>query len=344
MNVDGVDLDKLAHWMDSQGLGAGEITNARLLTGGTQNILIRFERSGTPYVFRRPPIHLRNDSNDAMMREARVLAALKGQDVPHPEFIAACADDAVIGATFYLMEPIDGFNAPGCLPEPHASHSEWRWEMGMQMVEAAARLGNLDYKSLGLEGFGRPDGFLDRQVGRWKAQLESYAELQGWPGSGGIPGVDAVSEWLADNKPASFVPGIMHGDYHFNNLMFRRDSPKLAAIVDWELATIGDPLMDLGWIMATWPINGDADTAMFISTPWEGFPEIADLVARYDEVSDKDLTNAKWYGVLGCYKLGILLEGTHARACAGKADKKLGEDFHRRTNVLFSRALNWINE
>ena len=166
MNVDGVDLDKLAHWMDSQGLGAGEITNARLLTGGTQNILIRFERSGTPYVFRRPPIHLRNNSNDAMMREARVLAALKGQDVPHPEFIAACADDAVIGATFYLMEPIDGFNAPG--PPAGASRKPFRMALGNGYADGRSRgeTGEsrlqepLGWKDLG----GQMDSWTDRLV------------------------------------------------------------------------------------------------------------------------------------------------------------------------------------
>lgn len=345
MHVEGVDLERLTAWMDAQALGEGPLSDLKLLSGGTQNILLRFERSGRPYVLRRPPLHLRKNSNETMRREARVLSALRGRDVPHPELIAACPDEPVLGAAFYLMEPVEGFNpGAGPLPEPYASKPEWRWEIGMQMVGAIARLGALDYRAIGLEGLGKADGYLERQVGRWAAQLKSYEDMAGWPGPGEIPGVDKVGAWLSANTPKTFEPGVIHGDFHIANVMFRHDRPELAALVDWELTTIGDPLIDLGWLMATWPIKGVKTPATVATTPWDGFAEIDDLIWRYGELSSRDLADIKWYGVLGCYKLGIILEGTHARACAGKAPKETGDLLHATTVGLFSRAFNWIEK
>ena len=124
---------------------------------------------------------------------------------------------------------------------------------------------------MGLADFGKPANYLERQVARWKAQLDSYAEFAEWPGPSGIPGVDIVSKWLEEHRPPSFQPGILHGDYHLSNVLFRYDSAELAAIVDWELTTIGDPLLDLGWLMATWPDEGPAAGAVGV-TPWDGFP------------------------------------------------------------------------
>ena len=128
----------------------------------------------------------------------------------------------------------------------------------------------------------------------------------------------------------------MHGDYHLANVMYRPDSGDLAAIIDWELATIGDPLLDLGWMLATWPDGSGASTVSV--TPWEGFPTPAELVARYGAGSARDLSAVDWYHVLACYKLGILLEGTHARACAGKAPRDTGDRLHSRAIHLFDRA------
>ena len=151
-----VDLARLADWMDGEGLGSGAVEDAQQLSGGTQNILLHFHRSGRPYVLRRPPPVLRANSNETMRREARVLAALKGSGVPHPGLIAACADEGVLGAAFYLMEPVNGFNAATGLEALHAADAAVRHRMGLSMVEAIARLGALDYRAVGLEGFGRP--------------------------------------------------------------------------------------------------------------------------------------------------------------------------------------------
>ena len=256
-----------------------------------------------------------------------------------PELIAACPDETVLGAAFYLMQPIDGYNPSTGLPEPFASSPELRHQMGLSLVDGIAALGALDYVALGLTGLGKPDNYLERQVGRWKAQLESYAEFPEWDGLKDLPDIDGVSHWLEEHRPRTFDPGIIHGDYHLANVMYRFDAPRLAAIVDWELTTIGDPLLDLGWLLATWP-EGEASAVSV--TPWEGFPSADELVAHYATQTTRDLSQIHWYGVLACYKLGIILEGTYARACAGKAPKATGDQLHASTIDLLERALRWI--
>jgi aminoglycoside phosphotransferase (APT) family kinase protein len=178
---------------------------------------------------------------------------------------------------------------------------------------------------------------LERQVARWNAQLAGYRDCTGWPGAIAIPGVEQVGSWLQEHRPSQFTPGIMHGDYHLANVMFRNDGPELAAIVDWELATIGDPLLDFGLVLTTWP-RPDDPTSMKIE-PWSGFPDTRELIAHYAAHSDRDLSALAWYEVLACFKLGILLEGTYARACAGHADPQVGRRFHARTCALFERAV-----
>ncbi|MBR0684342.1 phosphotransferase family protein [Bradyrhizobium manausense] len=337
-----VDLNKVCAWMDRVGLGSGAIEDPTPLAGGTQNVLLLFYRDGRPFVLRRSPRHPRGDGNATNRREARVLGALASTDVPHPRLIAACSSEEVIGAAFYLMEPIDGFNATVMLPPLHASDRSVRREMGFALVDGALALGRVDHMAVGLGDFGKSDGFLERQVPRWRALLDSYRDYEGWPGAGSIPGLDQVAKWLADHVPPSFTPGLMHGDYHLANVMFRKNGPELAAIVDWELATIGDPLLDMGWIIATWPGVDGHTIAEFGIKPWGGFPSIGDLVDRYREGSQRDTTHIRWYGVLACYKLGVILEGTYARACAGAASKITGQRLHQSCIKLFERAQSWL--
>jgi aminoglycoside phosphotransferase (APT) family kinase protein len=335
-----VDIESLAAWMTTQGLGEGPIGNVTRLTGGTQNILLRFTRDGRDYVLRRPPEHPRANSNETMRREARVLRALAGTNVPHAGLIADCDEEAVLGAAFYLMEPIDGFNPMGELPEPHASAAQMQHAMGLALVDGIAALGALDHEAVGLSDFGKPTGFLERQVDRWHSQLAGYADMPGWTGPDQLSSVAEVGAWLERHRPTSFRPGIMHGDYHLANVMYRHDSAELAAIIDWELATIGDPLLDLGWVLATWPEEGHEGTVPL--KPWIGFPTASELVERYAENSDRDLSALDWYLVLACYKLAILLEGTWARTCAGKAPQDVGERLHKRAIALFERAARLI--
>ena len=273
----------------------------------------------------------------------RVLAALADTDVPHPRLIAPCPDADVLGAAFYLMEPIDGFNASVGMPAPHAADPAMRHTMGIALIDGAVKLGRVDHVAAGLGDLGRTDGFLERQVARWQGQLDGYGEYAGWGGPQLLPDVDRVADWLDRHRPTHFMPGIMHGDYHLGNVMFRNDGPQLAAIVDWELVTIGDPLLDLGWILATWPEPGDEGTALPVH-PWDGFPTSAELIARYAQGSNRDLDALPWYRVLACYKLGILLEGSNARACAGKAPREIGDRLHASAVQLFNRAARLVDQ
>ncbi len=337
-----VDLDRLAAWMDEHGLEAGPIEAPERPPGGTQNLLLKFRRGERDFMLRRPPLHPRMDGSETMRREARVLAALADTDVPHPRLIAACPEEDVLGAAFYLMAPIEGFNPTVGLPSLHAGDPTVRHAMGLALVDGIAALGRVDHVAAGLSDLGRAEGFLERQVGRWKKQLASYADYEGWAGPGEIEGVDEVGAWLEAHRPASFKPGIIHGDYHLANVLYRYDSPALAAIVDWELTTIGDPLLDLGWLMATWPLPDAPAGERLTVTPWEGFPTAAELVERYAGRTERDMTHMDWYAVLACFKLGIILEGTNARAAAGKADRSTGDALHAQTLSLFRRALGWI--
>ena len=346
-----VDTGALARWMDTQGLPGGDVTDARALAGGTQNLLMRFRRGGRDYVLRRGPRHLRRASNEVMRREARVLQALAGSDVPHPAYVAGPGepDTGVAGdAVFYLMAPVEGFNPTVGLPDLHARDGGVRHRMGLEVADAVARLGRVDHEAAGLADFGKPEGFLERQVDRWMGELDGYGDLDGYPGPD-IPGLDEVAAWLDANRPASWQPGIMHGDYHLSNVMIAPDGPEVAAIVDWEMCTIGDPLLDLGWLLATWPIGpgdgaaGSHDDSMASVVTGAlgnvgGLPTPDELVAHYAERSTRDTAAIPWYTAMACFKLGIVLEGTHARACAGKAPKPTGDMLHAITLGLFARA------
>jgi aminoglycoside phosphotransferase (APT) family kinase protein len=328
----------IAEWMSGQGLGAGPLENVTEIGGGTQNILLRFERAGRTYVLRRGPRHLRPISNKVMLRETRVLAALAGSDVPHPHLIAVCADTAVLGdAVFYLMEPIDGFNAGSELLPLHAGDAAVRHRMGLSMAEALSRLGAVDHVAAGLSDFGKPEGFLERQVPRWLSDLESYQQFDNYPGPD-IPGVDAVAGWLDEHRPTDWTPGIMHGDYHVANVMFSRTGPEVVAIVDWEMCTIGDPLLDLGWMLATWRYPGQDGVLGSALMEADGVPTPDELVEQYARNTTRDLSQLNWYTVLACFKLGIILEGSLARACAGLAPKEIGDHLHNATLRLFERA------
>ncbi|RHW28975.1 phosphotransferase family protein [Nocardioides immobilis] len=324
--------------MDGRGLGSGPLTAVSPISGGTQNIMLRFERSGRTYVLRRGPEHLRPRSNDVIRRECRVLRSLGGTAVPHPALIAACDDESVLGdAVFYLMEPVDGFNASIALPALHEADAAIRHEMGLRLVDALATLAEVDHVAVGLGDFGKPEGFLERQVPRWLAELASYDAFPDYPGPD-IGPVDEVAAWLDAHRPTDWRPGILHGDYHAANVMFAPDGPDVVAVVDWEMCTIGDPLLDLGWLLATWDLPGAPEEFAGPLTRAEGLATRDELVQRYAERSTRDLSAIDWYVVLACFKLGIVLEGSHARALAGLAPQEIGDRLHLTTRRLLERA------
>lgn len=335
-----VDLDRVASWMEERGLGSGPITDVELIAGGTQNVLLRFNRGERQFVLRRPPPHKRANSDETMRREARVLGALAGTDVPHPGLIAAEPGLDVIGAAFYLMEPVAGFNATLGLPEPHASDVAMQREMGLSMADAIGALARVDLEAAGLSDLGKPDGWGERQVPRWRKQLDSYSELPGYPGPS-IPRLDDVAAWLDAHRPDDIQMGLIHGDFHFANVLIAPDEGRVAAIVDWELTTIGDPLLDLGHVLSSWPQPGREAITPVAQAP--GIPSVEDLIARYDAQVDRDLSNLTWYRVLACYRLGIILEGSHARAFSGLTPLEIGDRLHQHTLELFSQAAALID-
>lgn len=342
-NLVGLDLPAVERWMDSVGFGSGPVTNVRPVGGGTQNLMYRFERDGLGYVLRRGPRHPRPESNDALRREMTVLHALGETAVPHPRLLAGCETPDVLGdSVFFLMEPIDGINAMVDLSPTQQASAAIRHRMGLSVVDALLTLDALDPKQIGLGALGHPDGFLERQVRRWLGQLDSYRRM-GYSGTE-IPGVNTIADWLERHRPPAASPGLMHGDFHLGNLMFAPHSSEVVAIVDWEMCTVGDPLLDLGWLLAVWAEAGEKTDLMGsrlaeaggIATPDE-------LIAHYATSSTRSLEHLDWYRVLACFNFGIVLEGTYVRSLAGMAAPEMGEKMHLRTLQLFQRAHQFID-
>ena len=324
-----IQWDRLHEWLAGKDLpGKGPVTEVRKLTGGTQNNLFLVSREGGEFVLRRPPRHLRKHSNDTMLREARVLQALAGSDVPHPGYLAVCDDTNVIGACFYLMEPLEGFSLRGPLPGRYAVDPDWRRAIGSELVRAAAALSRIDHVEKGLENFGKPADWHSRQVDRWRSQLEGYSLLPGYPGAA-LPHVDEVCQWLGDNLPHQRRIGLIHGDFQFTNAMFSMHAPVISGVIDWELSSLGDPLLDFAWTLARWVEHDDPPGLEPFLEPWQGFMTTTDMASMYGDMTGRDMSELAWYRVLAGYKMGCIFEGTYARALAGQAPMATGERLHR---------------
>jgi aminoglycoside phosphotransferase (APT) family kinase protein len=329
-----LDWDRLQPWIDANDLpGEGRVTAVARLVGGTQNNVFRLERGRESFVLRRPPLHPRANSNETMRREARVLRALGGSDVPHPALYASCDDPAVIGASFYAMATLEGYSPWGQLPGRYATDPAWRRAMGDAFVGAAAALAAVDYRDVGLEDLGKAADWHARQVSRWRRQLEGYADSPNYPGHD-LPYVDEVAEWLSARVPHDGRVGVIHGDLNLCNVMFSHDAPRITGIIDWELTTLGDPLLDLGWTLASWREADDPPGQEPLVEPWDGFVSRADLVRRYGELTGRDMTSMPWYFGLACFKLACILQGNFARGRAGLAPMEIGERHHRRAQWL----------
>lgn len=330
-----VDVAALTRWLDAQGFPAGPVEDPVPLAGGTQNLLVRFRRAGADYVLRRPSRHPRPRAGETILREARVLEALAGTDVPHPRWAATCADDSVLGMPFVVMRAVGGVN-PMVQRPAYAATADGRQQLGRVAAAELARIGRVDYVTVGLGDLGRPQGFLDRQVPRWRAEWESYRQLPGYPGEP-LPGMDALAAFLDRNRPADGPPGLMHGDYHLGNLLVDAGQPRITAVLDWEMATVGDALVDLGRFLASLP--DEHETVEPAGALWAvgDVGPARDIVAAYADGSDRDLDALDWYVVLACFKLGIILESSHARACAGLTDRAIGDRLHAMAVALFRR-------
>jgi aminoglycoside phosphotransferase (APT) family kinase protein len=307
-----IDFDRLATWMDDAGLpGKGEPLEQRFVAGGSQNEIYELRRPDLHCVIRIPPPSAPPDRDKGILREWRIIEALDGTEVPHTEAIGVCEDQSVLGRTFYLMGWVDGWspmNTDGW-PAPFDTDLEARKGLAYQLVEGIALLGNVDWRAKGLQDLGRPDGFHERQVDRWTAFLERIKGRE-------LPGFDEAAAWLRAHEPIDFIPGLMHGDYQFANVMFKDGAPaKLAAIIDWEMGTVGDPKLDLGWVVQSWPADTEAPEYSGSGgyADMYGMPSRDQVVQHYADISGRQVDDLDYYIVLAKWKLGVVLEQGYQR-------------------------------
>ena len=278
-----IDIHRLGRWMDDQGLpGRGEAIEHRMLSGGTQNEIYEISRASLRCAMRIPPPSAPADRDAGILREWRIIEALAGTGVPCPGAVALCADSSVVGRPFYLMGFVDGWSPmdqPGW-PAPFDADPAARQGLAYQMAEGIALLSHVDWRAKGLHDLGRPDGFHERQVDRWTTFLDRIKGRE-------LPGFDVAADWLRAHRPLDYIPGLMHGDYQIANVMFRHGGPaRLAAIVDWEMGTIGDPKLDMAWMVQSWPEDTTSAATAFPShADLSGMPSRSALLARYAEVS-----------------------------------------------------------
>ena len=290
------DPGALGAWLDTQDIEPGKPLTIEPLAGGRSNVMFRVERGAGRWVLRRPSRVAIDRADAGMLREARILRGLAGSDVPHPAIVAVCADRSVLGCAFYLMQYVEGRPV---VPVPAGlDTADGRRKIVSAMAETLARLHDFDWRGAGLADLGRPEGFHERQVERWTRQLRSYSGRE-------LPRVDAVTGWLGAHLPESFTPALMHGDYHMMNVLMTTDGePAVAAIVDWETATIGDPLLDLAGFCEAWARGGGT-----------GWPPATEMTRAYQAARGiAELPGMRYYHVLYNFRLAVLLEGIFQRA------------------------------
>ncbi|MGW5877047.1 phosphotransferase family protein [Nocardiopsis terrae] len=303
----GLDLERLRSHLDGEapGLVSGPLSG-EVIAGGKSNLTYVVTDGTGSWVVRRPPLgHVLATAHD-MPREYRVMTALHETAVPVPRTHLLCEDTEVLGAPFYVMEHVRG--------TPFRTHDEIA-PLGAEGVRRVAdglvtTLGDLhavDPEEVGLGDFGRPAGFLERQVRRWSKQLEASRSRD-------IPGIDELRDRLAASLPEQSAPAIVHGDYRLDNVLVDGDG-RLTAVLDWEMATLGDPLVDLGLMLVyrEQPVTGGGLPA----TSAEGFPHSPELVEMYAAATGRDVSRLGWYVAFGCFKLAVIAEGIHYRHSRG---------------------------
>jgi len=329
------DPERLASWLrDRLGLPADRVSLTPL-TGGNSNETVLVSAGDRRFVLRRPPRDPLAPSAHDMGREHRLLRALARTDVPAPRPVAYCADPEVIGAPFLLMEFIaDGVSLTDRLPPAYAGAPDAVGELGRGMVRALATLHRVDWRAAGLEGFGRPQGFLARQVGRWRAQLDRYRVRP-------LPLFEEIAAWLERNRPEEQPPTLMHGDFHLDNCLFSAHEPRLLAIIDWEMATVGDPLLDLGLALAFWgprPIQECAMPRIQAVSRAPGAPSREELAAEYAELTGRSIERLDYYMCLAFWKLAAIVEGAYAQHVSGRLNTEYAAALERDVPRLLEEA------
>jgi aminoglycoside phosphotransferase (APT) family kinase protein len=309
-------LEPLMSFLDEHGLGEGEI-QASPIGDGHSNVTYLIEREGSEMVLRRPPRPPLPPSAHDVLREARLLSALRDTPARVPDVLAVCDDPSTIGAPFYVMERIEGDVIVTSIPPALDTPAERR-RIGEELIDSLVEIHAVDWRAAGLEDFGKPTGYLERQLRRFLGLWELNKTRE-------ITAVESVGSWLAEHLPSSGPATIVHGDYRLGNTIFAPGlSARLAAVLDWEMATIGDPLADIGYLCMMWTEAGDPKVglreALGRVTREEGFPTRAELVARYEERSGRSMVDIRWYTTLALWKSIVFMEGNYKRAISGTTD------------------------
>ncbi|MGW3161229.1 phosphotransferase family protein, partial [Streptomyces sp. NPDC001089] len=314
----GLDLDRLRGLLDAErpGLTHGPLTG-RLIEGGRSNLTYAVTDGTTRWVVRRPPLgHVLATAHD-MKREHRVISALHPTAVPVPRPVLLCEDVEVLGAPFYVMEFVDG--TPYRTAEQLAPLGAGRTrDAVLGLVDTLVELHAVDPAEVGLADFGRPEGFLDRQLRRWGKQLDASRNRE-------LTGIDELHAALGRALPHSPAPTVVHGDYRLDNVLIG-DDDRIKAILDWEMSTLGDPLTDLGLlVMYSAPLELP-DSPISTTASAAGHPDPAEIVERYAARSGRDASDVAWYTAFAWFKLAVILEGIHYRYTLGQT---VGAGFDR---------------
>jgi aminoglycoside phosphotransferase (APT) family kinase protein len=307
-------LEPLLAFLDRHDLGDGE-PQIRPIGDGHSNATYLFDRGGSRFVLRRPPRPPIPPSANDMLREARVLQGLEGR-ARVPRVLAVCDDPSVLGAPFYVMEEVIGHVVTTAMPHGLDTPSE-RARTAHELIDALVEIHGVDWRAAGLEGFGKPEGYLERQLRRFLGLWDHNKTRE-------IPAVETVGEWLKANLPVSPPATIVHGDYRLGNVLLAPEPPAtISAVLDWEMSTIGDPLADLGYFCTLYVERDDPSLGKFelsTVTRAEGWPTRAELVARYEEQSGRSMTDIRWYQTLALWKSVVFMEGNYRRASSGMSD------------------------
>lgn len=317
----GLDPERLRGHLDRErpGLVRGPLT-ARLIEGGRSNLTYAVEDGTGRWVVRRPPLgHVLATAHD-MRREHRVISALRGTPVPVPETVLLCEDDSVLGAPFYVMEFVEGTPYRSAAQLAPLGPERTRAAV-LGLVDTLVELHAVEPESAGLADFGRPEGFLDRQLRRWGKQLDASRNRE-------LAGIDELHATLGRRLPGSPAPTVVHGDYRLDNVLIgdASDGDRIRAVLDWEMSTLGDPLTDLGLLTMYSTDLGLPHSPVSTTAGAPGHPSPAELVERYAARSGRDASAIDWYTAFAWFKLAVILEGIHYRYTLGQT---VGAGFDR---------------
>lgn len=338
-DVPGIRYDAVSRFFAENVPGGDVPLTFTMISGGRSNLTYKVEGGGRTWVMRRPPLgHVLPTAHD-MAREFRVLSGLKDTDVPAPRPLALCEDSSVNDYPFYVMEYCDGYIIDFQLPPGYAETHEERRRMSLALVDTLVKLHAVDYEAVGLGDFGRPQGYLERQVRRWAEQWERSKVKE-------MPAIDECIRRLRNALPESPAPTIVHGDYRFGNmLMDRQDPGKVNAILDWEMCTLGDPLSDLGYTLIYWGNMTDSEERLNLRaharvTAQPGFLTREEVVAEYGRRTGREVSRIDYYMVLANYKLAVITEGIYARYLKGQTVGEGFEGMERSSERLVELALS----